>query len=50
MSKLATKTAVVKVKIQAVPKSWGQAAGLLKGKKSALSAHAKQVRKEWSEK
>jgi hypothetical protein len=49
MIKLAERITIVKVKMQAIPKSWGKAAGLLKGKKKALSTHAKQVRKEWSE-
>jgi hypothetical protein len=30
-----------------LPKSWRKAAGLLRGKRKALEAHVKQVRREW---
>ncbi|MFA5855329.1 MAG: hypothetical protein WC846_03560 [Candidatus Gracilibacteria bacterium] len=31
-----------------IPKSWTEAAGLLRSKKKALEAHVKKVRGEWN--
>ena len=33
-----------------LPKSWGDAAGMAKGKKIALEKHAQQIRNEWDKK
>lgn len=34
--------------VPAIPKSWYQAAGLLRHQSKTLKAHAKKIRKEWT--
>lgn len=50
MAKLIERTTVIGIKIHAIPKSWVQAAGLLKNKKRALTSHIKKARKDWEAK